>query len=103
MKCYGERKVKLYRVYFMLNYIHNRTNPEQQNFNIYSFLYHKETDIYRGEIKWIKQLNILVYTCKSRLSIILNIFLNFQLFEPGYSYRLDSYKKVCIALLQLMV
>ena len=36
------------------------------------------------------------YSClhrKSRLSIILKIFLNFQLFEPGYSYRLDSYKK----------
>ena len=33
------------------------------------------------------------YVCKSRLNYILILFLNFRSSEPGYSYRLYSYKK----------
>ena len=33
------------------------------------------------------------YTCKPRLGYILNLFLNFRSSEPGYSYKLYSYKK----------
>ena len=36
------------------------------------------------------------YTCKSRLNYILILFLNFRSSEPGYSYRLYSYKKKCV-------
>ena len=39
------------------------------------------------------QLENSYYPCKSRLSYILILFLNFRSSEPGYSYRLDSYKK----------
>ena len=39
------------------------------------------------------QLENSYYPCKSRLSYILILFLNFRSSEPGYSYRRDSYKK----------
>ena len=40
--------------------------------------------------------NIFLVLGKTSLSVILKIFLTFERFEPGYSYKLDSYKKKCV-------
>ena len=40
--------------------------------------------------------NVFLALGQTSLSIILKIFLTFERFEPGDSYKLDSYKKKCV-------
>ena len=43
--------------------------------------------------KWTKTTSFFLVLGKTSLSVILKIFLTFERFEPGDSYKLDSYKK----------